>query len=387
MANENNSDFNNKIIDVIIPNYNGLKFIENCLLSISKQTLSNFDTIVVDNDSTDGSAELIRERFPWVHLIRLKKNYGFARAANEGIRHSEAEYVVLLNNDTVVNKNFIENLYKAIDNKKDVFSYQAKMVNLYNKEVMDSAGDLYCMFGWAFSVGKDKPVSEFTKDRAIFSACGGAAIYRRSILDEIGLFDERHFCYLEDVDLGYRARLFGYQNRFCPDAVVYHAGSGTTGSRHNPFKVRLSAGNNIFLIYKNMPLWQICINFPFLLLGHLIKLVYFVGKGSRDSQNSGKPTGKESGAGSFAQSLRLRSGQRAVGRIAQRSLYAEFTGKFCAAPNGEPLRKGLGKEYLQGIGRGFRLCRRYSDAKIKAKDPVNYLKIQAELGIYSFQRL
>ena len=326
MQKENSSDVNNKIISVIIPNYNGIKFIENCLLSILKQSLSNFETIVVDNGSTDGSPELIREQFPWVRLIRLKKNTGFARAANIAIRKSSSEYVVLLNNDTVVNKNFIENLYKAIDNKKDVFSYQAKMVNLYNKEVMDSAGDFYSILGWGFSYGKDKPAADFIKDREIFSSCAGAAIYRRRIFNEIGLFDERHFCYLEDLDLGYRAKLAGYKNRFCPQALVYHAGSGTTGSRHNPFKVRLSAGNNLFLIYKNMPLWQICLNFPFLVAGHLIKLAYFI-------------------------------------------------------------RKGFGKEYLSGIHRGLALCRRYPEAKVTAKSPLHYIKIQAELIAGSLKRL
>lgn len=125
----------------------------------------------------------------------------------------------------------------------------------------------------------------------IFSACAGAAIYRKELLEKIGLFDEAHFAYLEDVDVGYRANLYGYRNLFAPDAVVYHAGSAVSGSRHNPFKVELTARNNLYLIYKNMPPLQLLINLPFLLLGILIKGVYFGRKGMGKSYLSGLKKG------------------------------------------------------------------------------------------------
>ena len=119
----------------------------------------------------------------------------------------------------------------------------------------------------------------YRKECDIFAACGGAVIYRREYFERVGLFDENHFAYLEDIDIGYRALLCGYRNRFAPAAIVYHAGSATTGSRYNAFKTKLAARNSIYLIYKNMPLFQVILNLPFLLTGFLIKTLFFIKKG------------------------------------------------------------------------------------------------------------
>ena len=124
-----------------------------------------------------------------------------------------------------------------------------------------------------------------------FAACGGAAIYRRDVFAKIGYFDENHFAYLEDIDIGYRARIFGYQNGYCPDAIVYHAGSGASGSRYNAFKVDLSSRNSIYLIYKNMPLLQLILNLPFLLLGFLVKTLFLYKKGIWASLSAGTVEG------------------------------------------------------------------------------------------------
>lgn len=263
---------------IIIPNYNGIKYIENCLTSLVGEPAS---VIVVDNGSTDGSRELVQEKFPTVRLLALDKNYGFCTAINRGIRESERDgttYVILLNNDTVVETGFVRALEKALDRDETVFSAAAQMVNLYHPQRIDDAGDYYCALGWAFAAGKDKQRGKYDKPRQIFSACGGACIYRRSVLEKIGLLDENHFAYLEDVDIGYRARIHGYRNLYVPQAVVRHAGSGVSGSRHNAFKVKLSARNNVYLIYKNMPPLQILLNLPFLLAGFLGKTVFFVKK-------------------------------------------------------------------------------------------------------------
>ena len=125
----------------------------------------------------------------------------------------------------------------------------------------------------------------------IFSACGGAAIYRKDLFEQIGYFDELHFSYLEDVDVGYRARIMGYVNRYTPKAVVYHAGSGSTGGRYNPFKVRLAARNSWYVIYKNMPLLQIIINLPFFMLGFGVKALFFICKGYGREYLSGMKRG------------------------------------------------------------------------------------------------
>ena len=153
------------------------------------------------------------------------------------------------------------------------------MLQMYRRELIDSAGDLYCALGWAFSRGKDSDCSNYDRKAYVFSNCAGASIYRKDLLFELGLFDERHESYLEDVDIGYRARINGYRNVYVPKAYVYHAGSGVSGSRHNEFKVNLSARNSVFLAYKNMPLLQLLINLPFLIVGHVVKLCFFAGKG------------------------------------------------------------------------------------------------------------
>lgn len=266
-------------VSVIIPNLNGINFLPGCLDSLRRQTFKNFEIILIDNGSEDGSVLLLEEVYPEVHVTSLDRNYGFCHAVNLGIRKSEAPYVILLNNDIEADENFIKEMLGGIKKHPECFSCASKMVQMYDKSKIDSAGDYYCVLGWAFALGKDKPVREYEDSREIFASCAGAAIYRKEVFGEIGYLDEKHFAYLEDVDIGYRARIFGYRNHYLPKAVVYHAGSGTSGSRHNEFKVRYSSRNNVYLIYKNMPLLQIIINIPFLAAGFLMKLVYFLGKG------------------------------------------------------------------------------------------------------------
>lgn len=261
---------------IVIPNYNGIKYMEKCLLSLTGEPA---DIIVVDNGSVDGSREVVEQKFPEVRCIAWKENRGFCEAVNAGIRESKTPYVILLNNDTEVEKGFVRALEHALDGDDGLFSGAAQMRNLHHRELIDDAGDYYCALGWAFARGKDRPADSYQKTCEIFAACGGACIYRKEILDRIGCLDENHFAYLEDVDLGYRAKIHGYRNYYVPEAVVYHAGSGSTGSRHNKFKVDLTSKNSIYLIYKNMPLLQIVLNLPFLIPGFLIKTAFFAAKG------------------------------------------------------------------------------------------------------------
>ncbi len=264
---------------IIIPNYNGKHFMEPCLESLKKQTSHDFKILVVDNAATDGSLDFMESAYPEIPVIALDKNYGFSRAVNEGIRHSKTPYVILLNNDTTVDAHYVEEMIRAIEASPRIFSVSSKMIQMYHPELIDSAGDLYTLMGWAVCRGAGRPVSNYTEPDQVFTACAGAAIYRRSLFGQIGYFDESHFAYLEDVDIGYRARIYGYQNRFCPAALVYHVGSGTSGSKYNSFKVKLSARNNIWLNYKNMPLLQLILNFIPLALGFLVKYLFFIRKG------------------------------------------------------------------------------------------------------------
>lgn len=261
---------------IVIPNYNGIQYIEKCLRSLAEEPAK---IIVVDNGSTDGSREVVRELFPQVELICFAENTGFCKAVNVGINASETTYVILLNNDTEAEPGFVEALERGLEGRPEVFSGAAQMRNMYRPEYIDDAGDYYCALGWAYARGKDRPAADYQKPCRVFAACGGAAIYRRKLFEEIGCFDENHFAYLEDIDLGYRARIHGYCNVYVPEAVVYHAGSGVSGSRHNKFKVDLTSKNSVYLIYKNMPALQVLLNLPLLLAGFAVKALFFAGKG------------------------------------------------------------------------------------------------------------
>ncbi len=313
-------------VTVIIPNYNGEAYIADCLRSLSEQTFRDFEILIIDNASKDESPAFIREHYPEITLVELDQNYGFSRAVNEGIKRTRSEFLILLNNDTVCDPHFVEALYEEIVGREKTFSVAAKMLQMYHPEKIDGAGDLYCAFGWAFARGKDRSAKRYDHAGRVFSACAGAAIYRRALFEEIGYFDEFHFTYLEDVDVGYRARIMGYENRYTPKAVVYHAGSGATGSRYNSFKVRIAARNSWYVIYKNMPALQILINLPFFLIGFGIKALFFI----------------------------------------------------C---------KGYGREYLSGMKRGYLMCVEGRKYPFSARLLPNYCKIQLELWINLFKRV
>ena len=266
-------------VTIVIPNYNGIAYLGACLRSVEKQEGVSAEVLIVDNGSTDGSQEYIRTEFPACRLICLEKNYGFCRAVNEGFRYAGSEYVILLNNDTEIEPDFALRLLTSIQKDRKRFSCQACMIQYHDHSKMDDAGDFYCVLGWGMARGKGRPVENYRSGQKIFSSCAGAAIYRKSLTERLGGFDEAHFAYLEDMDLSYRAKLAGYYHWYEPEAKVYHVGSGTSGSRYNHFKVVHSAGNNLYLIYKNMPLIQIIVNSPLLLAGFLIKYLFFVKKG------------------------------------------------------------------------------------------------------------
>ncbi len=306
-----------KCVSVVIPNYNGMEFIEICLASLLTQVEPE-QIIVVDNGSSDGSCEFMRSSYPRVRFIELEENYGFSQAVNEGIQAASSPYVILLNNDTKVCPGFVGALVEALEADEKAFSASARMLKMHSPDEIDDAGDFYCALGWAFARGKDKPAERYDQPDRIFAACGGAAIYRRQVMEEIGYFDEAHFAYLEDIDVGYRALIWGWHNLYEPKACVYHVGSGTSGSRYNEFKVSLTSRNSVYLVYKNMPFLQIVLNLPFLLAGFGVKYLFF-------------------------------------------------------------LRKGLGKTYRKGLLAGCKLCRREKKVKFEWKNLSNYVGIQLAL--------
>ena len=171
---------------VVIPNYNGIKYMEDCLTFLSRCKETEFATIVVDNGSSDGSRELVAEKFPWVELIANEENLGFCKAVNQGIRASRTPYVLLLNNDTVVDDRFVANLEKSMDARPGYFSISAKMLSMKEPEIIDDAGDFYCALGWAFARGKGmdgiQSRQRFLPPAAVQRSIGGMCLQRSAIL-------------------------------------------------------------------------------------------------------------------------------------------------------------------------------------------------------------
>ena len=267
---------------IVIPNLNGAGWLRDSIESIWAQTEQDFELIVVDNASTDESLAIARsyvgrERYT---LIENDHNTGFSAAVNQGIRAAKGEYVVMFNNDAFAEPDWLAELIAAAEQDERIFAVQSLMIRHFERDIADDAGDYVTLFGWACKRGDGFPWRRYQKAQRIFSACGGASLYRKKILDEIGWFDELFFAYFEDVDLSWRANSLGYKNWYCPSAKCYHICGATTGAvRYNDFKSVQSGRNSILLPYKNMPLLMLLINLPFLVFGYLLKIVMFGLKG------------------------------------------------------------------------------------------------------------
>ncbi len=263
---------------VVIPNLNGAGWLKDSIESVWAQTMQDFELIVIDNASTDESLEIARSYVGRSNytLIENDRNTGFSYAVNQGIRIAKGEFVALFNNDAFAEPDWLENLIKTAQSDPKIFAVSSLMIRHFERELADDAGDYVTLLGFACKRGDGLKASRYTKPCRVFSACGGAALYRKSILDEIGLFDENFFAYYEDVDISWRANSFGYKNVFCPTAKCYHICSATTGAvRYNPFKSIQSGRNSILLPYKNMPLLMFLLNLLPLALGYLLKALMF----------------------------------------------------------------------------------------------------------------
>ncbi|MDL2216038.1 glycosyltransferase family 2 protein, partial [Ruminococcaceae bacterium OttesenSCG-928-N02] len=263
---------------IIIPNLNGEGWLEDSIRSCFAQTETDFEMIIIDNGSTDTSMDIIRRcarDWPLFTIIENEENTGFSYAVNQGIRVAKGEYVVLFNNDAFAEPGWLAALIETADANPKAFSVCSLMLRHATPHLADDAGDYVCILGWACKRGDGLPAQRYNQTQRVFSSCGGAALYRKSVLAEIGLFEEVFFAYLEDVDISWRANNLGYENIFCPNARCTHITSATTGSKYNDFKAKQGGRNNLLLPYKNMPLLMLVLNLPFLLIGDLIKIVFF----------------------------------------------------------------------------------------------------------------
>lgn len=238
-------------LSVVIPNWNGKRFLATCLDSLRRQTYADLSVIIVDNASSDGSQALIRDAYPEVRLIELAENQGFTGACNIGIEAAERELVALLNNDTELDEGWAEAIVAAFDNDAKVGIVSSKMLLFDQRDRFHTAGDYFTVDGRAGNRGAwEVDSGQYDRGEYVFSACGGAAAYRRSMLAEIGALDGDFFFLLEDADLAWRAQLAGYKVWYAPSAVVYHHLSATGGGVTASY---FDGRNSIWLLAKNMP--------------------------------------------------------------------------------------------------------------------------------------
>lgn len=239
-------------LSVIIPNWNGKHLLKICLPSLKKQSFTDFEVVVVDNGSKDGSVEYIEKYYPAVKLVKLENNIGFAPAVNLGLKICVGEMMLLLNNDTEVDKNCLKNLVGATKRKKIGF-VAAKILDFKNRKLIDSAGDYIDSVGHADNFGRgQKDGPKFSNPGPLFLATAGGSLFKREVFEKIGFFDHQYFAYMEDVDLCLRAQLAGIKGWYEPSAIIYHIHKATS-SKNPGFTEYLQYRNMTLTVLKNFP--------------------------------------------------------------------------------------------------------------------------------------
>jgi len=264
---------------VVIVNWNGGAFLEECLTRLTRQSLAPARILVMDNDSADGSPERA-EQIPGVAVRRLGQNYGFAAANNRALQECDTDWVALLNPDAYPEPDWLERLLAAAQAQPEVAAFGSRQMAHGTTDTLDGIGDVYHLSGlaWRNGYGRSQRACDGLAQR-IFSPCAGAALYRLDALREVGGFDEDFFCYLEDVDLGFRLRLAGYEAAYVPDAVVHHVGSALSGGQRSGFSVYHGHRNLVWTFVKNMPGALFWLLLPLHVLLNLASLAYFSGQG------------------------------------------------------------------------------------------------------------
>jgi GT2 family glycosyltransferase len=261
-------------VSIIIPHYNGIELISECLESLAQTDYPNLETIVVDNASQDKSVEFITEKFPSTNLIKSKTNHGFAGGCNLGVKSATGEYIVILNNDTIQEKDWLKPLIKLIESNINISSVQPKILNYYDKSKFDYAGGSggyidYLVF--PFARGRifdtvESDTGQYNNATKIFWASGTAFITRKTIFDSVGGFDEDLFAHFEEIDYHWKCHLMGYNVWVEPKSVVYHKG-GATLSDTSPFKTYLNHRNSLILLLTNYQGWRgLLLSFPRMML-------------------------------------------------------------------------------------------------------------------------
>jgi GT2 family glycosyltransferase len=263
------------LTSIIIVNWNGARVLDQCLTALMNQTFQDFEIILIDNGSTDGSTDQIENRFPGLRLIPLKENRGFASANNLGARVAQGRWLALLNNDAFAQPDWLEKLMTAASDHPEFSFFASCLVSAQSPKMVDGLGDVYHISGLAWRRGHNQPLEQFKSGSLeVFGACGAAALYDREQFLIAGGFDESFFCYHEDVDLSFRLRLLGHRCLYVPEAVVHHVGSFSYGPK-NDFVVYHGHRNLVWTFFKNMPSLLLVWYLPAHLLLNLISLLWF----------------------------------------------------------------------------------------------------------------
>jgi len=266
-----------KLVSIVILNYNGDDFLENCIESIKSKTKGNYEIIVVDNASPDNSGRKTALKYSDCKFILNEENVGVPEGLNIGIKNSTGKFLILMNNDVIVTKGWLENFFSAF-NKHGVALYQPKFVKMSDPNILDGTGDMINLFGFGFARDKGQiDNNNHEQIEEVSYASGTCMFIPRSIIDEIGYFDEKFFAYHEELDFGWRARLCGYKSLYVPQTIIHHYGSAGWGWSGKKFY--FLERNRWFVILKNYSLKTITRLFPSLLLLEIIMLGFFAKKG------------------------------------------------------------------------------------------------------------
>jgi GT2 family glycosyltransferase len=272
-------------VSVIIVNYNGNGLLRGCLQALERQSLGDFEAIIVDNASSDSSLYEIKEFLKGtslasrVKLIPAGRNLGFAGGNIEGLKHAEGEYIALLNNDAEPDERWLEELVRAMDTNPDIGICASKMI-VHGSDILDSAGDEFSTALKGFGAGEKQKSSLYNEKGYVFGACGGAALCRRKMIDEIGFLDEDFFLIHEDIDLNFRAQLNGWKALYIPGAIVYHRVRSSIGHMSD-MAVYYTLRNSEFVRMKNVPFAIFVRCFPEFIIWTLTEFAYFVIKHKR----------------------------------------------------------------------------------------------------------
>ena len=250
-------------ISIIILNYNGKNYLEDCFKSLENLNYpkEKYEIIMVDNASTDDSIEYTKKKFSFVKVIGFNKNYGVAEGNNKAVEYTnpKSEYIAFLNNDTEVDKNWLIELVKPLIKDRTIGCSGNKILNYYDRSVVDSAGANITIIGTGYGIGHlKKDTVNYNKIRFIGYASGASMLIRKKLFNYLNGFDKDYFGYLEDTDIGWRLWLQGYKVSYVPTAVIYHKGGGSFGgSRNIPFRLYLGQKNRLFNIVKNFEIFNL----------------------------------------------------------------------------------------------------------------------------------